>query len=214
MAAGEEKDMSRANAGAAHEFKLLDPDLTGPLQRLIIQRRSRRSFKHGELTPAQLALLLWAAQGCVDGSRRAAPSAGGTYPLDVLVAPNHPGVPGLAAGLYRYVPARNVLLLEQPGKLLHQISEACYSQGFIATAPVVLIITCELSRITGRYGARSHRYIYMEAGHIGQNVHLAAESLGLGTVMVGAFDDAELAKVLHLPEGHEPLYVLPIGAPA
>jgi len=206
--------MSKAGLGGSSEFKLPAPDLEGPLQRLIIQRRSHRSFKRGELATAQLALLLWSAQGCVDGSRRAVPSAGATYPLDVLVALNQPGVPGLAAGLYRYVPAGNVLHLEHPGKVLHQISEACYGQGFIATAPVVLVVTCELSRIARRYGERSHRYVYMEAGHSGQNVHLAAESLGLGTVMVGAFDDAELTKALHLPPGHEPLYVLPIGAPA
>jgi len=206
--------MSRASMGVASELKLLAPDLEGPLQRLIVQRRSHRSFKRGELTPAQLSLILWSAQGCVDGSRRAVPSAGGTYPLDVLAALNQPGVPGIAAGLYRYVPARNVLLPEHPGKLLHQISEACYGQGFIATAPVVLIVTCEVGRIARRYGDRSHRYIYMEAGHTGQNVHLAAESVGLGTVMVGAFDDAELAKVLRLPPGHEPLYVFPIGTPA
>ena len=206
--------MSRASTGNSSELQLPAPDLGGPLQRLIIQRRSHRSFKKGELAPSQLALILWSAQGCVDGSRRAVPSAGATYPLDVLVALNQPGVPGFAAGVYRYLPARNALLLEQPGKLLHHISEACYDQGFIAMVPAVLVITCELSRIARRYGDRSHRYIYMEAGHSGQNVHLVTESLGLGTVMVGAFNDAELTKVLRLPNGHEPVYVLPIGTPA
>ncbi|MGD0091115.1 MAG: SagB/ThcOx family dehydrogenase [Planctomycetota bacterium] len=206
--------MSSNKLHASAECKLPAPDLAGPLQRLIIQRRSRRNFKRGELTPAQLALLLWSAQGCVADSRRAVPSAGATYPLDVLVALDHPGVTGLAAGLYRYEPAKNALLLRRPGNLLHQIVDACYGQSFIAAAPVVLIIVGELSRIASRYGDRSRRYIYMEAGHVGQNVHLAAESLGLGTVMVGAFDDAELARVLHLPHGHEPVYVFPIGTPA
>lgn len=199
---------------AAEEHSLPAPDLSGPLAKLIAQRRSRRSFEQRALTPAQLSLLLWSAQGCVSGSRRAVPSAGATYPLDLLVVIHASGVPGFEPGLYRYLPGRHALRLERPGRLAHQLSEACYNQGFIAAAPAVLIITCEPARITPRYGDRSHRYIYMEAGHAGQNVSLAAESLGLGTVMVGAFDDAALAKVLELPAGHEPVYVLPIGTPA
>jgi len=199
---------------AANEQKLPAPDLSGPLEKLVVQRRSHRSFARGELTPGQLSLLLWSAQGRVARSRRAVPSAGATYPLDVLAAVSQPGVPGFEPGLYRYLPAENALALLKRGKLAHELAGACYGQSFVAAVPVVLIVTCEVARIAPRYGDRSHRYIYMEAGHAGQNVSLVAESLGLGTVMVGAFDDAALAKVLELPAGHEPVYVFPIGTPA
>lgn len=202
-----------ARTAAPPELKLPDPNLRGQLQKLLTQRRSRRNFKRSQLTPAQLALLLWSAQGRVSGSHRVVPSAGATYPLNLLAALNHPGVPGFVPGLYRYLPERNALWMEHQGNLLHHISEACYGQSFIAVAQVVLILTAEPARITPRYGDRAYRYIYMEAGHSGQNVHLAAESLDLGTVMVGAFDDEELAKVLRLPEGHEPVYLFPIGSP-
>jgi nitroreductase len=54
----------------------------------------------------------------------------------------------------------------------------------------------------------------MEAGHVGQNVSLEAVSLGLATVMVGAFQDDRLVKVLHLEKHVEPLYIIPVGKPA
>jgi len=55
------------------------------------------------------------------------------------------------------------------------------------------------------------RYAHMEVGHVGQNIHLQAEALGLGTVVIGAFMDDEVAELLHLPKEHEPLYVMPVG---
>lgn len=201
------------------EHKLPAPDLENKpsglsLPQTIAQRRSHRSFTPRELTPAQLALLLWSAQGLVGRTRHAVPSAGATYPLDILAVINQPGVSGFEPGLYHYLPGANTLQLMRSGKVICDVVDACYNQSFLAAAPVTLIVTCELARIAPRYGDRSHRYIYMEAGHVGQNVHLIAESLGLGTVMVGAFDDAALAKVLGLPNGQEAVYLFPIGTPA
>jgi nitroreductase len=53
----------------------------------------------------------------------------------------------------------------------------------------------------------------MEVGHAAQNVYLQAVALDLGTVMVGAFRDRPLARVLQLPEGVEPMGVMPVGKP-
>jgi len=51
----------------------------------------------------------------------------------------------------------------------------------------------------------------MEAGHAAQNVCLQAVSLNLGTVVVGAFRDDEVSKILNLPDKERPLYILPVG---
>jgi nitroreductase len=51
----------------------------------------------------------------------------------------------------------------------------------------------------------------MEAGHAAQNVHLQAEALGLGSVAVGAFDDASVSKVLSLLKNLEPVYMVTVG---
>jgi nitroreductase len=51
----------------------------------------------------------------------------------------------------------------------------------------------------------------MEAGHVAQNVYLQAASLGLGTVVVGAFDDEAVQKVIGAQPDERPLYVMPVG---
>ncbi|MCC6052995.1 MAG: nitroreductase family protein, partial [Desulfurococcaceae archaeon] len=55
------------------------------------------------------------------------------------------------------------------------------------------------------------RYIYMEAGHIGQNIYLASAELDLGTVAVGAFHDEEIKRIIGLGDEYIVLYVFPIG---
>jgi SagB-type dehydrogenase family enzyme len=74
-----------------------------------------------------------------------------------------------------------------------------------------VVFAAVYERTTGRYGQRGRRYVHMDAGHAGQNVCLQAEALHLGTVVVGAFDDRRVRAVLGLPEGQEPLSIMPIG---
>ena len=78
-------------------------------------------------------------------------------------------------------------------------------------APAVLVITGVYERTMAKYGQRGRRYVHMEVGHAAQNVYLAATARDLGTVMVGAFDDDQVRKVLTLPADHEPLGLMPIG---
>jgi SagB-type dehydrogenase family enzyme len=82
---------------------------------------------------------------------------------------------------------------------------------WMATAPINLVITAEYSRVMGKYGKRGVRYALIEAGHIGQNLFLQAEALGLRAGIVGAFHDKEVAEVMNLPPSHEPLLIMPIG---
>ena len=97
------------------------------------------------------------------------------------------------------------------GDRRRELARACLRQRFIEDAPVSLIITAEFSRITNRYGKKGIYYAYMEAGHVGQNVYLQAESLGLGTVVIGAFYEEDVSQALNLPDQHIPLDVMPVG---
>ena len=90
-----------------------------------------------------------------------------------------------------------------------RLARACLEQGMIARAPIDIVIAAEYGRCAARYGQRSVRYVAMEAGHVGQNISLQAAALGLGAVMVGAFYDEEVKKVLGIHE--EPLYIIPVG---
>ena len=187
-------------------IKLSEPNTTGsvPLEQAIAVRRSRRHFLPKPLTLEQIGQLAWAAQGQDAGSRyRTAPSAGATYPLELFVVTEE--------GLSRYLPAKHALekLIEQD--LRAALASAAWGQEFIQAAPLTLVFAAQFSRTTGHYGRRGVRYVYMEAGHAAQNVHLQAEALGLGSVAVGAFDDASVSKVLSLPDNLEPLYMVAVG---
>ncbi|MGD0260744.1 MAG: nitroreductase family protein [Verrucomicrobiota bacterium] len=66
-------------------------------------------------------------------------------------------------------------------------------------------------RTARRYKQRAERYVQLEVGHAAQNVHLQAVALDVGTVVVGAFDDAEVKQVLSLAANEQPLCLMPIG---
>ena len=183
------------------------------LAEAFARRRSVRDYTERELTLAQIARLLWAAQGTNDPSGlRTAPSAGALYPLElILVAGN---VAGLKSGVYRYQVRRHALKLIAEGDFQPRLAKAALGQAWLADSAAVLVVTAIYERVTRKYGNRGKRYIQIEVGHAAQNALLQAAVLGLGAAVVGAFDDAAVADVLGLPDFEHPLYLLPVGWPA
>jgi SagB-type dehydrogenase family enzyme len=186
------------------------------LEEAINRRRSIRDFTSEPLTLVQLSQILQAAGG-ISGTkrgRRTVPSAGATYPLEIFVLCGQNCVTGLAAGIYHYNVDTHSLTLHQKGDARLELSRAALSQSFIYDAPADIVICAEYERTARRYGNRAERYIHFEVGHAGQNIHLQATALGLGTVAVGAFSDEKVREVLHLEKSLNPLYIMPIGRPA
>jgi SagB-type dehydrogenase family enzyme len=188
---------------------------TVSLEETIKHRRSRRSFLAKSLTLDQVSQLLWAAQGITDERTgfRASPSGGACYPLDLYLVVGKNSVEGLEAGIYHYIVSNHSLEIHLRGDKRRALALASLGQMFITRAPISIVTTVEYSRITSRYGQRGVRYAHIEIGHVGENIYLQAEALGLGTVAIGAFSDGMVAKVLSLPKGHEPLYIMPVGHP-
>ena len=91
------------------------------------------------------------------------------------------------------------------------ISNASLKQESLESSSAIVAITAIYERTSVKYRNRTERYVDMEVGHVGQNIYLQAVSLGLGTVMVGAFNDEALKKVLALPEDENPLALYPLG---
>lgn len=195
--------------GEVRMIKLPEPrrDSNFSLEKAINERRSVRTYKDSPLTLKEVAQLLWAAQGKVASGKRATPSAGATYPMEIYLIAGE--VEGLEPGLYKYVYDEHSLQLVKVGDLRRVVSERALRQDMILKAPVTIVISAVFERTRARYGARAERYVYMEAGHIGQNIYLQATALGLGTVAVGAFIDEEVKRVLGIKE--EPLYLFPVG---
>ena len=196
-------------------LRLPQPKTEGKMsvEEAISKRRSRRAFSSKPLTLEQLGQILWCAQGITDsrGVKWAAPSAGATYPLDVYVAVGEGTVAGLKEGVYRYVPSGHALLQTGRRDIRAQVASAALDQEFLAEAPADILIAADYTRTTARYGDRGVRYVHMEVGHVGQDVYLQAEALGLGTVAVGAFRDEQVARHFGLPAGQVALYLMPIG---
>jgi len=186
------------------------------LEEAIYVRRSRRSWKKDVKIPLRhIAQILWAAQGITNWEEgfRAAPSAGATYPLELYVVVKKGGVEGLDRGVYHYDPYKHCLVKTLDMDVTYELMEASLGQYWVGTAPVNLVIAAEYARTTRFYGDRGYRYVHMEVGHVGQNVYLQAEALGLGTVAIGAFYDNEVRKILGLSRNLAPLYIMPIGYP-
>ena len=196
-------------------MQLPDPMLDGDLsvERAINTRRTVRSFDSKALALKQLSQLLWAAQGITEtgGFKRAAPSAGALYPMDVYAVIGRDCIEKLGPGVYHYGPADRTLSLVQEGDRRRDVAEASLWQMWMADAPLTLVITAEYSRIMGKYRQRGVRYAMIEAGHIGQNIFLQCQGMGLEAGIVGAFEDREVIQVMGIKKTHEPLLIMPVG---
>jgi SagB-type dehydrogenase family enzyme len=176
------------------------------LEAAMATRRSVRELANDPLSRAELGQLLWAAQGITDEEgRRTVPSAGATYPLDVLVATEE--------GVARYVPDGHRLAWLGATDVRAALRMAAGDQAVVGEAAAVIVISGVVERTAPRYGERAERCVTLEAGHATQNVLLQAIALELGAVPVGSFDDAEVHRVLGLATGEAPLYLVPVGHP-
>lgn len=183
----------------AKVVKLPDADAKGmALEQALAARRSVRTYSDEPLTLEQLSQLLFAAQGLTGDALghglRTAPSAGATYPFEVYAVVN--SVKGLDRGIYHYRVSDHSLELVEEGDFRGRISKAGLGQEMLSEAGVVFALTAIFDRTRSKYGERGYRYVYMEAGHIAQNVTLQSVSLGLGSVCAGAFYDDDLNALL------------------
>lgn len=219
---------STAAGQSVERVVLPEPCLDGEVtvERTLASRRSVRAYDDAPLTLAQVGQLLWAAQGITEpvpeapvgwpwgpwrGGGRTAPSAGALYPLELYMVAGD--VEELEPGAYRYVPQDHALERTRSGDLRGALATAALSQRQVADAPAVVVVTAEYARTAIKYGARAERYVHIEVGAAGENLALQAVALGLGAVMVGAFRDGDVQRVLGLPAEHEPLLIVPVGWP-
>ena len=169
----------------------------------IKKRRSVRNYSPKSLSMSQLSHLLFAAQG-ITGKMygqplRSAPSAGALYPFELYLAVNN--VQGLSKGIYHYVVLNHELELIKPGDFSGQITDAGLEQDMLGEADVTFILSAIFDRTRHKYGERGFRYVYIETGHISQNIYLQAVSLGLGSVRVGSFLDEKVNQLIGI-NGH------------
>jgi len=180
------------------------------IEKALLKRRSVRSFKDSPLKLSEVSQLLWAAQGVTSPrGLRTAPSAGALYPLEVYIVAGN--VDDLPAGVYHYRPVSHELVRVIKGDRRTELCAAALGQTSVRNAAAVIIFAAVYERTTAKYGDRGIQYVHMEIGHAAQNVFLQVVPLNLGTVVVGAFHDDGVRKVLKMSDREQPLYIMPIG---
>lgn len=184
---------------------------------LVTSRVSRREYSTQSLTLAELSWLLWATQGIkgVYGGNYAAlrtvPSAGARHALETYLVVNR--VEELGSGLYQFLPLEHaVARLPDEGSLARRVAVACLGQAIVVTSAVTFIWSAVPDRMTWRYGQRGYRYLHLDAGHVCQNLYLAAEALDAGCCAIAAFDDERMAALLKLDPAEEfVIYLATVG---
>ncbi len=185
-----EENQNLINLPLPKKIKLGKYDLRTAIEERVTYRR----YSEDALSLAELSYLLWLTQGVktINQERgvpqRTVPSAGSRHPFETYLSINR--VKDLYPGLYRFKSTTHQLApLVLDAGFNQQLTEVCINQRHVATSAVTFIWAAVTDRMTWRYCERGYRYMYLDAGHVCQNLYLAAESIGCGVCAIGAFDD-------------------------
>lgn len=180
------------------------PESSLNLIEILKKRKSIRGYSSEPLRLRDLAFLLWASTGVRQhsGNRdfRVAPSAGALYPIETYIVVNN--VEGLSEGVYHYNIKLHALEELKQGNFSVNVARAALEQKMCLDAPVILIWTAIFERSRWKYKQRAYRYIYLDAGHVAQNLALAATAIGLGSCQIGAIYDDEVNEIVSV-DGQE-----------
>jgi|GEM_PF-1159219 len=196
-------------------ISLPNPVLKGTqsVEAAIATRRSRRTFAETPISLKNLSQILWSAQGITDlkNGYRTVPSGMSAYPFTVYVVVRN--VDGVEPGLYEYLPEKNQLgdlEIANAGDLLSSAGVQAGAQQ----APVVFLLSASPAKTAAKLktaGADPMTDVLLEAGHIGQNMYLQVENLGMSMVVMGGFNAQKVGTALTIDSNEEVVYLIPVG---
>jgi len=177
------------------------PDPAVPLRTFIQQRVTVRKYRDQPLSVDELAYLLWCTQGVKVIKRsitlRTVPSAGARHAFETYLLVNK--VSNIKSGLYRYLALEHALLrMDFPAEICEQVTDACLHQKHVADSAVTFLWVAVTERMEWGYPDRGYRYLHLDAGHVCQNLYLAAESIDCGVCAIAAFDDDALNQAVRV----------------
>jgi SagB-type dehydrogenase family enzyme len=186
------------------------------LQDAIKNRRSIRKYTKETLTLKELSFLLWATQGMTDKdifTHRAVPSASASHPFETYMVIRR--VKDLKPGIYRYLPLDHKLcLVSDQADITDKISTSCFdiNQPQMKAAAVVFIWVAVPYRTEWRFGPYAYKFIALDAGHVGQNLYLAAEAIHCGTCAVAVYKQEAIDKLIGVNSKDEfAVYLATVG---
>ena len=170
------------------------------LLELINQRTSVRTYRDETISQDELSYFLWCTQGIKKTKEgkatfRTVPSAGARHAFETYLLINR--VNSIKNGVYRYIASKHAIVpIKVADNIKDILTAACLGQGMVSTSAVAFFWTVDVKRMKYRYGQRGYRYIHLDAGHVCQNLQLAAENKGCGVCAIAAFDDEEVNHAL------------------
>jgi protease I len=200
----------RTRTTARRIIQLTEPDLTGTvtLEQALAKRRSVTQFTNESLKPTQISQLAWAGQGITEPQKglRTAPSLGDLYPLELIFATQE--------GIFAYQPTEHRLEQISDQDIRIPLAGATSMPESVAGAACNIVVVGSIRRVSERFPDKARTYVYLEAGHIAQNIELQAAALDLGSVAVAGFNTASVRKTCRLARNLDPLYIVSVGYPA
>jgi len=197
---------------------LKNPEIQRDLEKIIIKRRSIRDFELKKLSFNDLSELLICSFGITEkpenwnDTKRAYPSAGARYPIEVYVVIFN--VENLKNGIYHYNVKSNSLERLVLGDFRDKIVKYTNEQEWIRNASMAILFTAVFDRNQIKYGERGYRYVLLDAGHMAQNVYLISTAMNLGCCTIGGFHDNKINKLLDVNENKENIvYIAIVGVP-
>ena len=172
------------------------------LREVIEERRSLREYSDVSLSLAELSYILWCTQGVsrlIPGRAtfRTVPSAGARHALETVVMVNR--AEGLEPGAYQYLAIEHrLMVLDLSPGFADRMADACLGQKMVRDSAATFAWVADRHRMAWRYGERGIRYLFLDAGHVCQNLYLTSESVGAGACAIGAFDDGRVNDLLGL----------------
>jgi len=193
---------------------LLIPEIS--LRKAIENRKTLRKYSAKALSPDEFAFLLWSTQGVKTVTARpvtlrTVPSAGARHAFETFILVNK--VNGLQPGLYRYIATKHSLLLIKKGIILAaRLTAACGNQVQVLNSAATFFWVAVVERMFWRYDERGYRFLHLDAGHVCQNLYLAAEAIESGVCAIAAYNDDMVNKILGLDGEKEfAIYIASLG---
>jgi ribosomal protein S12 methylthiotransferase accessory factor len=189
-------------------------------QKLISRRRSWRSFSGKEIGMDKIVQMLWSAYGVItnlqyeDGfDRHTVPSAGALYPLQLFLVLLMPSG-NISSGLYSIAFTKEGAVgLSKTSDDLTPLYQSFVDPLILRDASGVIVVSGSFAITEEKYGNRAMLYVPLEAGHVVQNIHLAATELDVATVEIGGFLEEPMQEALSLPKDYTPFVTVVFGSP-
>jgi SagB-type dehydrogenase family enzyme len=192
--------------------------LLGSLDEALLHRKSSRNISHRSIPLSILATLLLKSYGTTGRiidknyprTPRTVPSAGALYPIDIFLSANH--VEELEPGLYHYCPIKRGLQPLNHSRIKENIAEGLVQREEFGDIPVLLFFVASFGRTIFKYGERGYRFVFLDAGHIAQNINLVTTALGLASCNIGGYYDNKIDDALGLDGiNQSAIYIIAIG---